>query len=594
MTENKTANISLGGNLWRIANVDDRLSEQLVQRYNLSPVVARILALRGVSVDDVNNFLTPKISNLMPDPCVLKDMAKAAERIAEAVVQHQHIAIIGDYDVDGATSTSVMKLFLKSIGVEPDVHIPDRDEGYGPSLQAVDTFKANGADLLITLDCGTTAFEPLEHATSLGLDVIVLDHHEAEARLPKIYAVVNPKRLDEDNDYPYLAYMAAVGVVFMTVVAVNRALRQKNFYTAENPEPDLKKWLDLVALGTVCDVVPLKGLNRAYVAQGLKVMAARGNIGLTRLMDTVNLSEAPTAFHLGYVLGPRINACGRVGDAAFGNQLLCCDNDYQAQLLADKLNTFNAERKDIENHVLLSAIEQVEGTPQEYPIAFVYGNDWHQGVIGIVAGRLKERYHVPSFAMSIESDEVKGSARSVPQVDLGALVMAAKEKGLITKGGGHTMAAGFSLEQDKIEEFKHFVGEYVVAKIGTEAVVPELEIDAVLDVGGANAALADSLEQLEPFGAGNAEPKLMLHRVRIVKPTLIGVGHIRCILTSENGASIKAIAFRVGDNQIGNAMLARQTDKFDVVGVLKHDRWNGKQDAVQFIIEDIRPSYQEN
>ncbi|MBE6468066.1 MAG: single-stranded-DNA-specific exonuclease RecJ [Alphaproteobacteria bacterium] len=587
MSENLAKNISIGGNLWQVATVDERHAELLAQRFNLPFIMAKIMALRGISVDEVEKFLSPKINNLMPDPYVLKDMQKAAERIAQAIINKERIAIIGDYDVDGATSTSVMKLFLRSVGVEPDVHIPDRDEGYGPSKQAIDNFALSGCGLLMTLDCGTTAFEPLEYAVEKGFDVIVLDHHEAEIKLPKIYAVVNPKRLDESDDYPSLKYMAAVGVVFMTVVAVNRCLREKGFYKDEIKEPDLKKWLDLVALGTVCDVVQLKGINRAYVAQGLKVMAQRGNIGLTVLMDKANLSEAPTAFHLGYVLGPRINACGRVGDADMGNQLLCCDNDYQAQLLVDKLNEFNITRKDIENHVLLSAIEQVEGSPQEYPIAFVYGNDWHQGVIGIVAGRLKERYNVPSFVMSIEPDEVKGSARSIPQVDLGALVIAAKERGILTKGGGHTMAAGFSLEEAKIEEFKKFVGEYVSNKIDGEEVTPVIEIDSVLDVGGANIDLADYLEKLEPYGAGNSEPKLMLKKVNIIKPVLFGVGHVRCVLTSQNGGNIKGIAFRVGDNQIGHTMLNAKKDFFDVVGVLRHDKWNGRND-VQFIIEDIR------
>ena len=589
MESSTSNNISLGGNLWKIADADGRLVELLVQKHALPPLIAEIMSLRGIGVNDVEDYLAPKIAKLMPDPYVLKDMQVAAEKIADAIVNNKRIAIIGDYDVDGATSTSVMKLFLRSVGIEPDVHIPDRDEGYGPSKKAIDDFLTKGAELLLTLDCGTTAFEPLEYAAAKGLDVIVLDHHEAEIKLPKIYAVVNPKRLDEKNSIPSLKYMAAVGVVFLTVVAVNRVLRQSGFYNDDKKEPDLKKWLDLVALGTVCDVVPLKGINRAYVSQGLKVMAARENKGITALMDKANLSEAPNAFHLGYVLGPRINACGRVGDADMGNQLLCCNSDYQAELLVEKLNEFNVARKDIENHVLLSAIEQVEGTPQEYPIAFVYGNDWHQGVIGIVAGRLKERYNVPSFVMSIEADEVKGSARSVPQVDLGALIIAAKEKGILTKGGGHVMAAGFSLEEGKIEEFKKFVGEFVVAKMGSDAITPIIEVDALLDVGGANLDLADYMDKLEPFGAGNPEPVLMLKRVRIVKPTLIGVGHVRCVLTSDNGASIKAIAFRVGDNQIGNAMLNAKGEKFDVVGLLRRDRWNGRNE-IQFIINDVRKS----
>ncbi len=576
---------SLGGNIWKLSPCDERMAEAVAQRYRLPPLVARVLNVRGVSIDDVPGFMDPRLQNLLPDPFCLKDMEKAALRIAEAVVKKQKVAVIGDYDVDGATSSSVLRLFLESVGIEPVIHIPDREEGYGPSCRAIDEFSALGIDLVITVDCGTTAFDTFEYAATKDMDVIVLDHHEAEVRLPKAYAVVNPKRLDDDS-VDYLKYMAAVGVVFVTVVAVNRELRRQNFYNEQKPEPQLMQWLDLVALGTVCDVVPLKGLNRAFVRQGLKVMSRRGNPGLKSLIDKANITEAPNAFHLGYVLGPRINACGRVGDAALGNRLLCTKDEFQAQLLAEKLGEFNEQRKDIENYVLLKAIEMLEGTPQTYPVAFVAGDDWHQGVIGIVAGKLKERYNLPAFVMSIEADEVKGSARSIPQVDLGALIIAAKEQGLITKGGGHTMAAGFSLNQDKIDAFHDFVGRYVSEKIGGEAIVPVLDVDGVLDVGGATVEMAESLERLEPFGSGNAEPKLMLRSVRINKPSVIGSGHVRCFLSSNMGGSLKAIAFRVADNDIGNAMLNSRGDVYDVVGVLRRDNWQGRN-SVQFIIEDI-------
>ena len=576
---------SLGGNIWKLSPCDERMAEAVAQRYRLPPLVARVLNVRGVSIDDVPGFMDPRLQNLLPDPFCLKDMEKAALRIAEAVVKKQKVAVIGDYDVDGATSSSVLRLFLESVGIEPVIHIPDREEGYGPSCRAIDEFSSLGIDLVITVDCGTTAFDTFEYAATKDMDVIVLDHHEAEVRLPKAYAVVNPKRLDDDS-VDYLKYMAAVGVVFVTVVAVNRELRRQNFYNEQKPEPQLMQWLDLVALGTVCDVVPLKGLNRAFVRQGLKVMSRRGNPGLKSLIDKANITEAPNAFHLGYVLGPRINACGRVGDAALGNRLLCTKDEFQAQLLAEKLGEFNEQRKDIENYVLLKAIEMLEGTPQTYPVAFVAGDDWHQGVIGIVAGKLKERYNLPAFVMSIEADEVKGSARSIPQVDLGALIIAAKEQGLITKGGGHTMAAGFSLNQDKIDAFHDFVGRYVSEKIGGEAIVPVLDVDGVLDVGGATVEMAESLERLEPFGSGNAEPKLMLRSVRINKPSVIGSGHVRCFLSSNMGGSLKAIAFRVADNDIGNAMLNSRGDVYDVVGVLRRDNWQGRN-SVQFIIEDI-------
>ncbi len=564
--------------------VDERRAELIAQRFALPLPVARIIASRGIPVDDVANFINPKLQNLMPDPFCMKDMEKAAKRIAEAIVKKQKVAIIGDYDVDGATSSSVLRLYLESVGIEPEIHIPERDEGYGPSRQAFDEFAALGAELVITVDCGTTAFDVFDYAGSLNIPVIVLDHHEAEVRLPEVYAVVNPKRLDESDDYPYLKYMAAVGVVFCTIVAVNRELRKQGFF-AGRKEPNLLQWLDLVALGTVCDVVPLLGLNRAFVRQGLRIMSLRSNTGLRALIDKSGISEAPSAFHLGYVLGPRINACGRVGEASLGNKLLCSRDDFQAGQLADKLNEFNAQRKEIEAYVLLSAIEMLEGMPQEYPIAFAAGKDWHQGVVGIVAGKLKERYNVPAFVMSIEPDEVKGSARSVPGVDLGALIIAAKEKGLLTKGGGHTMAAGFSLSEDKIEAFRRFAGEYVRQKLGEEDVAPVIEVDSALDLLGANTDFAAALELLEPFGAGNAEPKIVLEHVRIVKPGIVGAGHVRCFLTSGNGGSLKAMAFKIADTELGKTLLNSQGAVFDIAGVLRRDNWQGRN-SVQFIIDD--------
>ena len=564
--------------------VDERRAELIAQRFALPLPVARIIASRGIPVDDVANFINPKLQNLMPDPFCMKDMEKAAKRIAEAIVKKQKVAIIGDYDVDGATSSSVLRLYLESVGIEPEIHIPERDEGYGPSRQAFDEFASLGAELVITVDCGTTAFDVFDYAGSLNIPVIVLDHHEAEVRLPEVYAVVNPKRLDESDDYPYLKYMAAVGVVFCTIVAVNRELRKQGFF-AGREEPNLLQWLDLVALGTVCDVVPLLGLNRAFVRQGLRIMSLRSNTGLRALIDKSGISEAPSAFHLGYVLGPRINACGRVGEASLGNKLLCSRDDFQAGQLADKLNEFNAQRKEIEAYVLLSAIEMLEGTPQEYPIAFAAGKDWHQGVVGIVAGKLKERYNVPAFVMSIEPDEVKGSARSVPGVDLGALIIAAKEKGLLTKGGGHTMAAGFSLSEDKIEAFRRFAGEYVRQKLGEEDVAPVIEVDSALDLLGANTDFAAALELLEPFGAGNAEPKIVLEHVRIVKPGIVGAGHVRCFLTSGNGGSLKAMAFKIADTELGKTLLNSQGAVFDIAGVLRRDNWQGRN-SVQFIIDD--------
>lgn len=577
---------SLGGNLWKILPVDEKCAEYISQRYNLPYIISKIIAVRGIATEDIEKFLSPKLQNLMPDPHCLKDMKKAASRLAKAIIDKETIGIIGDYDVDGATSTSVMRLFLEQNGIQPLVHIPEREEGYGPSCQAFDEFKEKGCRFVITVDCGTTAFEVFDYAQSQGFEVIVIDHHEAEVKLPQVYALVNPKRLDEENDYEYLKYLAAVGVVFLTIVAVNRELREQGYYK-DKAEPNLMNLLDLVSLGTVCDVVPLLGLNRAYVRQGLKVMSKRQNIGLKALIDKSGIQEAPGAFHLGYVLGPRINACGRVGEASLGNKLLCAKTSQEAEILAEKLNDFNNQRKEIEAYVLLKAIEILESTPQEYPIAFVSGKDWHQGVIGIVAGKLKERYNVPSFVMSIEADEVKGSARSIPGIDLGALVMSAKEKGILSKGGGHIMAAGFSLNEDKIEEFKRFAGEYVKEHLGDETITPVIEIDSQVDIAGINEDLAEKLELLEPYGSGNSEPKLLIPSVRISKASIVGNGHIRCYLGSLKGGSIKAMAFRAGDTELGKAMLSANGESYDVVGVLRRDTWQGRN-SIQFIIEDAK------
>ena len=590
MTE-QTPNLSLNGNIWKLAEINERDAELMCQHQQISFNIAKLLLLRNISEPQIPLFLSPKLSTLMPNPSILKDMDKAANRIADAIISHQKIAILGDYDVDGATSTSVMRLFLTYCGIETAVHIPEREEGYGPSEQAFQEFTDFGADLVITVDCGTSAFEILDEKAK-DFDIIVLDHHEAETRLPKVYAVVNPKRLDQDDERPDLGYMAAVGVVFMTIVAINRNLRQRGFYTSELPEPNLMQWLDLVALGTVCDVVTLIGLNRAFVTQGLKIIAERKNLGLKTLMDVAGVTEKPDTYHLGFVLGPRINACGRVGKAYVGSRLLCSTNPIETQHLAEEMNNYNQERKDIESYVLEQAIEILEGSPQEYPMAFVASKGWHQGVIGIVAGKLKERYNLPSFVMSIEEDEVKGSARSIDGVDLGALIIAAKEKGVITKGGGHTMAAGFSLTEEQIPAFKEFAGEYVSRSLHGSNPYPVLNIDLSLSLTAANKEFCSELEKLKPFGTGNNEPVLLIRSVYFKKAYIIGSGHIKCELTMLSGEHISAIAFKAADTTMGKEILSGTQNCYDVAGNLRFNRWNNSV-TLQFTILDIKRSINE-
>ncbi|MBQ7303736.1 MAG: single-stranded-DNA-specific exonuclease RecJ, partial [Alphaproteobacteria bacterium] len=581
----KNKKISVNGYKWDILDADDYTAQAIMQSVGVPYIVAKILATRGINSVNADIFLNPKLQTLLPNPSCLKDMDKAAQRLAQAIINKEKIGIIGDYDVDGATSSAILRKFLEFFKLDVSVHIPNRDEGYGPSTHAFEKFKSYGIKTVVTTDCGTSAFDVLNQAASEGFDIIVLDHHEAEICLPKVHAVVNPKRLDEANEYPYLKYMAAVGVVFIALVAINRELKNLGYYNVHKA-PDLLSLLDLVALGTVCDVVPLIGLNRAYVKQGLKIMSLRQNLGIKALCDIAKIDRAPTAYHLGYVLGPRINAGGRVGDPSIGNKLLCCVNDTQAKQMAQELNQFNDDRKKIEEEVLSQAIAQVECHNCEYPLIFVAGKNWHQGVIGIVAGKLKERYNLPSFVMSVEEDEVKGSARSINGVDLGALVISAKEQGVLTKGGGHTMAAGFSLNEDKIDDFKKFVGNYIQNKLNSENIVPVLTIDAVVSLSGVNEKLADCLQLLEPFGSSNPEPKIMIERVMVKNAIIVGNGHIKCKLVSDMQDSLNAIIFKAENTPMGNVLKNAGNDIFNIVGVLRKDTWQGKNN-LQFIIEDI-------
>lgn len=578
--------LSISGQKWVYQKADENQVEFLMQKLNLPYIVCRMMAARGITPDDAQSFLDPKLQNLMPDPSSLKDMDKAAAFLADAIEAKKSVGIIGDYDADGATSSAILRRYLESFGLKVCVHIPERDEGYGPSMLAFEKFEEQSIKTVVTTDCGTTAFDVLDAATEKGFDIIVLDHHEAEVRLPHVFGVVNPKRLDETGSDASLKYLAAVGVVFLTLVAVNRELQNRSFFKTHD-KPDLRTFLDLVALGTVCDVVPLLGLNRAYVKQGLKVIASRQNLGLTTLIDHSGIREKPTVYHLGYVLGPRINAGGRVGESDAGHRLLCTKNNDEALKLAEKLNQFNAERKDIEAYVLKEAIEQLEKEPQEYKMAFAFGENWHQGVIGIVAGKLKERYHLPAFVMDIEPDEVKGSARSVDGLDLGMLILAAKEKGLLLHGGGHTLAAGFSLSADKIDDFKKFAGEYISSRLSLDELTPNVNFDAVITLEGATLDVAEKIELLAPFGASHPEPKVVIEKVKIVQASVVGDGHVRCFIANSLGKGrLKAICFKCVDHALGQALLNANDRLFNVLGTLKVDSWMNTKN-VQLVIDDL-------
>ncbi len=550
----------------------------------MSDAVARVLASRGVGADGAELFLRPTLKALMPDPRVFAGMEEAVQRAVAAVKAGERIAIFGDYDVDGATSSALLMRFFRAVGADVVTYIPDRRaEGYGPNEPALRKLHEGGVKLVITVDCGITSYAPLEAVRGIGLDVIVVDHHKAEAVLPLAAAVVNPNRLDDTSQQGHLA---AVGVAFLVAVAINRALRDGGWYGDKIPEPDLRQWLDLVALGTVCDVVPLHGLNRAFVVQGLNVLARGGNVGLAALSKVARIDTRPSAFHLGFLLGPRVNAGGRVGQADLGTRLLSTEDPDEAAALAMRLDEFNAARKEIEAAVLQEAIEQVEtkANPDD-AVLIAAGADWHPGVIGIVAGRLKERYDRPAVVIALEAGMSKGSGRSVAGIDLGKAVIAAREAGLLINGGGHAMAAGFTVAEENLEAFSAFLRQAVRAQAGGEPAAPRLALDGAVAVSAVSTRLIEELECVAPFGAGNEEPRFAVVDAEVIKADVVGQGHVRCILSGRGGGRLTAIAFNCVDSDLGHALLTGVGRRLHFAGCIRANTWQGRTTA-QLVVDD--------
>lgn len=580
--------VSLSGKKWKLKNFEENAVSRIHQTFNVPEVVARILSARSIPFDETESFLYPSLRHNLPDPYILKDVEKAALRIIQSIENNETIGIMGDYDVDGATSSSLLKLFLESVGTQTRVFIPDRSDGYGPNAREMQKYYDDGIRLVVTVDCGMTAFEPIAFGAKLGLDIVILDHHEPEKSLPDAYAVVNPKRLDEPQDGPCYS-MAAVGVVFLTIVAINRLLRERGFYK-DKKEPDLKKWLDLVAFGTVCDVVPLKGINRLFVKSGIGQIAKRENIGLNALSEVARIFEKIGSYQMGFILGPRVNAGGRVGTSDLGMKLLSTKDKLEAHRIATELEELNVYRREIEMAVLEEATQQAEDLVKKgHSFLMVQGKDWHQGVVGIVAGRLKDAYHLPTFVLSVENDEVKGSSRSVPGVDLGVIVITALQKGILTKGGGHPMAAGFSLKKERINDFFEFLDDYIKnkTKIDEEA-IHTLEIDSMLNLDAVNFELLEKLQVLEPYGEENPEPCFVFPDVKITKTILTKNGHIICKLLSPTGKYLDAVAFRAENTPMGQKLLEKKdkTETFYIAGTLKLDTWNNNN-KLQIFVRDI-------
>ncbi|MEL6477114.1 MAG: single-stranded-DNA-specific exonuclease RecJ [Pseudomonadota bacterium] len=555
----------------------ERMGLAIAQRAGLPEIVGRILALRGVAPEAAQGYLDPTLKSLMPDPSVVTDLDRAAERLAEAVMHQQRIAVFGDYDVDGAASTALLLDWLRALGLAATPYIPDRiDEGYGPNVPAM-TELGKTHDLILCVDCGTLSHEPLAAARQAGADVLVIDHHLPGETLPPALAVVNPNRPDDAST---LAHLCAAGVVFLLLVAANRCLRGKGVF-AERHEPDLRHALDLVAVATVADVAPLIGLNRAFVRQGLKVLAGRGRPGLAALADTSGLSAPPSSRDLGFAIGPRINAGGRIGQADLGLRLLTAQSAAEAEALAARLDALNRERRALEAQVLDAALAQVETRDQAAPLIWAAGEGWHPGVVGIVASRLKERFNRPAVVIGMMNGEAKGSGRSVSGIDLGAAVAEAARTGLLLKGGGHKMAAGLSVAPDRISAAMEAISVHLAAQGAGQAGPQDLAIDGAVMPAAATPDLVETIEAAGPFGPANPAPRLALPRVRLAHLKPVGQGHAQLRLAGPSGPTLEAIAFRAAETGLLALFeQARQSDSpLHLVGQLEIDDWGGRRRA---------------
>jgi single-stranded-DNA-specific exonuclease len=581
---------SATGKLWR-DRLDPRGSARalaIAQRYQLPEMLARVLAGRDVEIEAVEDFLDPTIRKLMPDPYSVTQMEAAAKRIADAAARKEKVAIFGDYDVDGATSAALLAWHLRHCGLDPLIHIPDRIfEGYGPNTEAVRMLAEKGATLLIAVDCGTTSLEPLAEARRLGMSVVVIDHHQCGEALPIVEALVNPNRSD---DLSGLGHLAAVGLVLVTLVAVNRELRARGFWTGEMPEPDLLGMLHHVALGTVADVAPLIGLNRAFVAKGLIAMRRRDHVGHTALMDVSRLNGPPEAWHLGFMLGPRINAGGRIGRADLGVRLLLEGDVSQAARIAAELDRLNTERRVIEQTAEAQAEAEALaslGLEDKAAVIVTASEGWHPGVVGLVASRLKEKFSRPAFAIALEPGGIgTGSGRSIPGVDLGKAVRQAVTDGLLLKGGGHAMAAGVTLRKERLAELRAYLESALARDVAQSRHAHELFIDGAVSARAVTPELVATLNRAGPFGSGNPEPVVALPAHQLVYADEVGQAHMRVRFKSGDGSIVNGIAFRSIGQKLGSALAEHRGQPLHVAGSLNVDRWQGSE-RVQLRVLDV-------
>ena len=576
--------ISVVGKNWIQKEFDLDEIKFIKENFFLDEIVAKLLSIRKIKKEEINFFLNPSIKNSLPNPYSLNDMQKAIDRTISCIVSNEKVGIFGDYDVDGATSTAILGNYFRALNLPYEIYIPDRQkEGFGPNEKGFDYLIENGSKLIFTVDCGTLSYLPIEHANTKKIDVIVIDHHQSEINLPKAHSIVNPNRFDDRSD---LNYLCAAGVCFMFLVALNKRLRENNWFINKSiNEPDLLNFLDLVSLGTICDVVPLVDLNRAFVNQGLKVVNQKKNLGLKTLIEISEIENNLTTYHLGYVLGPRINAGGRVGKSTHGAKLLLNNDSKDAFKISSELNNYNKERQLLEKELLKDIIDKDYGLTDE-PVIVLYGENWHEGIIGIIAARIKEKYNKPTFIISTKSGLGKGSARSIYGFDIGTAVIAAVQNKILIRGGGHKMAAGFTLDTDKISEFKNFlIRKFKSININLES-KKNIFYDTEISPSAINIDFYDKINVLSPFGSGNPEPKFIIKNVRPVNSKIVGEKHIKSIFEGSDSSTFKTITFNCVDNELGSYLLKKNIKNFNILGKLSLNEWRGQKN-VEFIIDDI-------
>ena len=576
--------ISLTGKKWILKNFDNNYSNYIKENYYLDEITSKLLAIRKIHKNEIKLFINPSIKNMLPNPNILKDMDKAVIKTYETILKKSKIAIFGDYDVDGASSTAILGNYFKLINYKYDIYIPDRKkEGYGPNIETFKKFIKNKVKLIFTVDCGTVSYDPIKFAHSNKTDVIVLDHHQSDLTLPKAYSIVNPNRFDDNSN---LNYLCAAGVTFLFLVALNKKLRENNWFVENNiNEPNLLNFLDLVSIGTVCDVVPLIGLNRALVKQGLEIIRLRKNLGLKTLIDICDIQTTPTTYHLGYVLGPRINAGGRVGKCSHGANLLLNINSSEVYKIATDLNLYNTERKNLEKKLLDEIINDVP-IKKENPVIILNGRNWHEGIIGIVASRIKDIYNKPTIIITTDGKNGKGSARSIVGFDIGSVILAAVQKKILIKGGGHKMAGGFSIKISNLKLFEEFVFSKFKSAKNFKSFEKNLYIDSQISPSALNIDFFKKINLLSPFGSGNPEPKFIIEDMKVVKSFVVGENHVKSILEGKDGSNLKSIAFNVINNEIGQYLLSKNNKTINLAGKLSLNEWRGEKN-VEFIIDDI-------